>query len=295
MGNITKITRSMEGRLLSWEANNRVFVVERDTMQLPLRVVLRDKNYTNGLARFTYNNGALSSFDNPGRIPEVFFLELYKEAAQQFSAGDIDAEAVALLATTQAAHGVAISNLNTDKASVASVEAVAQVAEGAEEDAADALAAANGVSAALSGHIAEFAENSREQIESTIQPGNNISIVATGAGAGRVLTISSSGGGGGGGGTPETGEALAGSTVLAWPAMENRYFVVNSPGPATLTLPNDAGIPLGTPVRGVSIGAGLVSFASAGAINANAILPADVDQWSPFELRRVAGGWVRIA
>lgn len=96
-------------------------------------------------------------------------------------------------------------------------------------------------------------------------------------------------------GSFEPAATITASSTLAWPAVAGQYLIVNSATATTQTLPNDAGIPLGTPIKGVNIGAGAVSFAGGGTISANAILPATVDQFSAFELRRITGGWVRVA
>jgi len=82
--------------------------------------------------------------------------------------------------------------------------------------------------------------------------------------------------------------------TLAWPADLVSNIIVNSAGAISIGLPNDAGIPLGFVIRGMSIGAGLVSFTGTGIVG-NAILPATVDQYSAFEFRRIANGWVRVA
>lgn len=89
---------------------------------------------------------------------------------------------------------------------------------------------------------------------------------------------------------------LTGNTTLAWPAAAGRYHIVTSASAVALTLPTGA-IVNGSAIRGVNMGAGALSFAPSGGdtIVLHAILPANVDQYSPFELRRVTGGWVRVA
>lgn len=72
--------------------------------------------------------------------------------------------------------------------------------------------------------------------------------------------------------------------------------VVESATPVALTLPS-AGTVNSTRIRGVNIGVGVVSFVATGAdtIFRNAVLPETIDQYSPFELLRVTGGWMRVA
>jgi hypothetical protein len=94
--------------------------------------------------------------------------------------------------------------------------------------------------------------------------------------------------------TFEPGQEITASTALTWPAVAGQYLVVNSASAVTLTPPNDAGIPLGYGIKGLNRGAGAIGFAGTGIV-ANAILPATVDQYSAFELRRITGGWVRVA
>jgi hypothetical protein len=94
--------------------------------------------------------------------------------------------------------------------------------------------------------------------------------------------------------TFEAGAEITANTALAWPAMAGQYLIVNSATPVALGFPNDAAIPLGYAQKGLSRGAGAVSFTGTGIV-ANAILPATVDQYSAFELRRIPNGWVRVA
>lgn len=94
--------------------------------------------------------------------------------------------------------------------------------------------------------------------------------------------------------TFEPGQEITASTALTWPAMAGQYLVVNSASAVALAMPNDAAIPMGYAQKGLSRGAGAVSFTGAGIV-ANAILPATVDQFSAFELRRIPNGWVRVA
>ena len=89
-----------------------------------------------------------------------------------------------------------------------------------------------------------------------------------------------------------------GSAALAWPAAAGVFQVMNSAGAAAFTLPNDSGIPVGTPIGGMNVGVGALSFAIAGGgtIQMDPILPSTVSQNSEFLIRRGPGNtWVRVA
>ncbi len=89
--------------------------------------------------------------------------------------------------------------------------------------------------------------------------------------------------------------ALAASTTLTEAAHAGRSLFVTSASAVTLTLPSTAAT--GARFYGVNLGAGAVSIvlSGGGAIPANALLPATIDQFSAFEVQRHAGGFVRVA
>lgn len=93
------------------------------------------------------------------------------------------------------------------------------------------------------------------------------------------------------------GSSINGTTTLTWPAAGGVQHEVNSATAVTLTLPSGS-IPVGARIEGLNIGVGAVSFAASGgeSIVGNAILPATVAQYDPFEFRRISGNrWARVA
>lgn len=92
---------------------------------------------------------------------------------------------------------------------------------------------------------------------------------------------------------------LTGSTTLTQ-AHVNRQLIVNSPTGVTLTIAlESANGPIGgDEIYGVNIGAGVITLAvqATGTLNANALLPATIDQYSAFSAVRVAtNSFVRLA
>lgn len=72
-------------------------------------------------------------------------------------------------------------------------------------------------------------------------------------------------------------------------------LVVNSASAVSLALPETADN--NVVFRGINIGVGAVTFATinSDAIYMHDVLPNAIDQYSPFEIRRIPGGWVRVA
>ncbi len=93
----------------------------------------------------------------------------------------------------------------------------------------------------------------------------------------------------------QTPVALAANTNLTEALHAGRDLFVTSGTPVTLFLPPTAAT--GARFFGVNLGAGAVSIvlSGGGAIPANALLPATIDQFSAFEVKRHAGGFVRVA
>jgi hypothetical protein len=84
------------------------------------------------------------------------------------------------------------------------------------------------------------------------------------------------------------------SGSLTWPAAAGRYIWVRSAAAVALAVPTGT-IPDAAVIKGMNRGAGALTFT--GAVAANAILPATIDQNSAFLLRWDATGntWVREA
>ena len=96
----------------------------------------------------------------------------------------------------------------------------------------------------------------------------------------------------GGGGAPV---ALTASTTLTVAAHANRDINTTAAGAITLTLP--AAATTGTKFYGTNLGAGglTVTLDGGGAVPRNALLPPTIDQFSAWEIRRHATGFVRVA
>jgi hypothetical protein len=118
--------------------------------------------------------------------------------------------------------------------------------------------------------------------------------IAIGSGLNLSGNVLSATGGGGGGGVL-TPVVLTGNTTLTEASHGNREIEVNSASPVTLTLPATA--TAGTRFFGTNMGAGAVSIVldGGGAIPRNALLPATLDQFSAFEVKRQTASFVRVA
>jgi hypothetical protein len=80
------------------------------------------------------------------------------------------------------------------------------------------------------------------------------------------------------------------STTLTATLHESRELFCNSDDPITLTIALEAsGGPtaLGARFFGTNIGVGEVTLLAAGTLNGDALLPATISQWSPFEAIRI--------
>lgn len=96
----------------------------------------------------------------------------------------------------------------------------------------------------------------------------------------------------GGGSAPV---ALTASTPLTVADHANRDINTTAASAITLTLPATA--PTGTKFFGTNLGAGALTVVldGGGAVPRNALLPPTVDQYSAWEVRRHASGFVRVA
>jgi hypothetical protein len=94
----------------------------------------------------------------------------------------------------------------------------------------------------------------------------------------------------------EPSRIISANTTLVWPDAGNTHHEVSSATAVALTLPTGA-IRLGAKIKGNSIGSGALSFVGQGGdvLRVNAILPATVDQNSPWMWERCTGGWLRVA
>ena len=95
-----------------------------------------------------------------------------------------------------------------------------------------------------------------------------------------------------GGGAPV---ALSASTTLTEASHANRSLDSTAAGAISFTLPATA--PTGTKFFGTNLGAGALTLLlnGGGAVPRNALLPPTVDQFSAWEVRRHANGWVQVA
>lgn len=101
---------------------------------------------------------------------------------------------------------------------------------------------------------------------------------------------------GGGGSASKTELNITGSRTLTATEIANHYVTVTSATAVTIAVPAVPAAGTVHTLQGMNLGAGAVSFSvSSGQILMNSILPTTVDQYSPFELRYVSGGWKRVA
>jgi len=91
--------------------------------------------------------------------------------------------------------------------------------------------------------------------------------------------------------------AFTTNTTLIRNNHANIMLEVNSANPVTLTLPTTSTVVVGDRFFGINQGAGVVSVVlnGGGAIVGNAILPATLDQYSPFEVWYTSLGYRRVA
>lgn len=89
--------------------------------------------------------------------------------------------------------------------------------------------------------------------------------------------------------------ALTASTVLTEAAHANRELNSTAAAAITFTLPATAAT--GAKFSGTNLGAGALSVVldGGGAVPRNALLPPTIDQFSAWEVRRHATGFVRVA
>lgn len=90
---------------------------------------------------------------------------------------------------------------------------------------------------------------------------------------------------------------LTTNTSLVRNTHANIMLEVNNSIATTLTLPTTATIVVGDRFFGINQGAGVVSVVlnGGGAITGNALLPATIDQYSPFEVWYTNSGFRRVA
>jgi len=89
--------------------------------------------------------------------------------------------------------------------------------------------------------------------------------------------------------------ALTASTTLTEASHANRDINTTAAAAVTHTLPATA--TTGARFYGTNLGAGVLSIVldGGGAVPRNALLPTTIDQYSAWEVRRTATGYVRIA
>jgi hypothetical protein len=88
---------------------------------------------------------------------------------------------------------------------------------------------------------------------------------------------------------------LTGSTVLTSASHANRRIQMNSASATNIDMP--ASPVTGERYFGINLGAGLLTLrTNAGAaLTGNALLPATVDQYSPWEVWYTSSGFIRVA